>query len=249
MKISVLKEVEKFETRVAITPKIVQSLKKLGFEVFIEKNAGIESGYLNEDYESYGAKITTRLDCLNNKDICLVVQLPPLDDLSKFSSNTILIGLLNPYKNKKIFYQIKDYNITSVVMELMPRISRAQSMDVLSSQANLAGYRSVIDAAAVFSKAFPMMMTAAGRIDPAKVMVLGAGAAGLQAIATAKRLGAIVSATDVRFTVKEKIDQEKRSEDDIAKGIVKFLVDVYDDKNETVMLATILTMIKKRKQS
>ena len=206
MKLSVLKENAKFETRVAATPDIIKHIKNLGFEVFVEKDAGLLSGYLNSDYELNGAKIVNRKDCLSSSSICLVVQLPTIKDISKLDKNTILIGILDPYKNKENLNQLKDYQITSIAMELMPRISRAQNMDVLSSQANLAGYKSVIDAAEQFGKAFPMMMTAAGRVNPAKVMVLGVGVAGLQAIATAKRLGAVVCATDVRITTKEQVE-------------------------------------------
>ena len=206
MKISVLKENNKSETRIATTPETVKSLIRLGFEVFIEKDAGLLSGYLNKEFEESGAKISDRNECLSSKDICIVVKLPSSDDLSKMSKEMILIGCLDPYNNKSSFDLLKDYQITSMCMELIPRISRAQSMDVLSSQANLAGYRSVIDAAEQFGKAFPMMMTAAGRVNPAKVMVLGVGVAGLQAIATAKRLGAVVSATDVRLATKEQVE-------------------------------------------
>ena len=201
MKLSVLKETNEFETRVATTPENVKLLTKLGFEVYIEIDAGIKSGYSNKDYEYSGANITDRKTCLKSKDVCLVVQLP-LEDIREISSKTILIGILDPYKNKRYFEQLKKQNITAVSMELIPRISRAQGMDVLTSQANLAGYRSVIDAAENLNKVFPMMMTAAGRVNPAKIMVIGVGVAGLQAIATAKRLGAVVSATDVRIATK-----------------------------------------------
>ena len=206
MKISVLKENNKSETRIATTPETVKSLIRLGFEVYVEKDAGLLSGYSNKEFENSGAKISDRNECLSSKDICIVVKLPSSNDLSKMSKEMILIGCLDPYNNKSSFDLLKDYQITSMCMELMPRISRAQSMDVLSSQANLAGYRSVIDAAEHFRKAIPMMMTAAGRVNPAKVMILGVGVAGLQAIATAKRLGAVVSATDVRSATKEQVE-------------------------------------------
>ena len=245
MKLSVLKEIEKFETRVAIIPSSVKTLTKLGFDVFIEDGAGLLSGFLNKQYESSGAKIVNRDECLNGNNICLVVQLPPIGDLSKLSSNTILIGALNPYKNRGIFNQIKDYNITSICMELIPRISRAQGMDILSSQANLAGYRAVIDAAKEFNKIFPMMMTAAGRVNPTKIMVLGAGVAGLQAIATAKRLGAVVCATDVRLAAKGQVESLGAKfimvEDDESKeletsgGYAKEMSEEYKKKQENLI--------------
>ena len=205
MQISVLKEKNKNETRVASTPDVIKILTNFGAEVFIEKGAGNLSGYEDDVYELNGAKIVDRSQCLN-ADINLCVRMPSQNDISLMKKNSILVGILNPYDNKNYFNELNNNNITSCCMELIPRISRAQSMDVLSSQANLAGYKSVIDAAEKFSKAFPMMMTAAGRVNPAKVMILGVGVAGLQAIATAKRLGAVVSATDVRSATKEQVE-------------------------------------------
>ena len=205
MILSALKEVNENEKRVAITPDSLKLFKKLGLEILIEKGAGIESGYIDEYYVNSGAKIGTRSDCLNS-NICLSVNMPRFEDLEKNKEESILIGILNPYENHEYFEILKNRKVSACCMELVPRISRAQSMDVLSSQANLSGYRSVIDAAEQFGKAFPMMMTAAGRVNPAKVMVLGVGVAGLQAIATAKRLGAVVSATDVRVATKEQVE-------------------------------------------
>ncbi|MBI29645.1 MAG: NAD(P) transhydrogenase subunit alpha part 1 [Alphaproteobacteria bacterium MarineAlpha5_Bin11] len=249
MKLSVLKEIDKFETRVATTPESVRTLKKLGFEVYIEKNAGLRSGYLNKDFENVGANITDRNKCLESVEVCLVVQLPPINDLKKFNHNTTLIGSINPYKNKDLLVSLKEYKITSIAMELIPRISRAQSMDVLSSQANLAGYRSVIDASYEFNKAFPMMMTAAGRINPAKVMVLGAGVAGLQAIATAKRLGAVVSATDVRPAVKEQVeslgakfimvDDDEAKNAETSSGYAKEMSNKFKEKQSKLIAETL----------
>ena len=205
MQISALKENFNNENRVALTPDTIKLFQRLGLEVLIEDGAGNNSGYPNDLYEANGAKIASRDQCLK-ANICLCVKIPNDNDLQQLNENTVLIGILNPYENKKYFNTLNEKKIISCCMELIPRISRAQSMDVLSSQANLAGYRSVIDAAEQFGKAFPMMMTAAGRVNPAKVMVLGVGVAGLQAIATAKRLGAVVSATDVRSATKEQVE-------------------------------------------
>ena len=205
MQISALKENFNNENRVALTPDTIKLFQRLGLEVLIEDGAGNNSGYPNDLYEANGAKIASRDQCLK-ASICLCVKIPNDNDLQQLNENTVLIGILNPYENKKYFNTLNEKKIISCCMELIPRISRAQSMDVLSSQANLAGYRSVIDAAEQFGKAFPMMMTAAGRVNPAKVMVLGVGVAGLQAIATAKRLGAVVSATDVRSASKEQVE-------------------------------------------
>ena len=205
MILSALKELDSNETRVSITPDTIRFFSRLGFDVIIEDGAGISSGYQNKNYEEMGAKIVNRNDCLK-ADVCLCVRIPNIDDINNLKKETVLIGILNPYENNSLFPNLNANKISSCCMELIPRISRAQSMDVLSSQANLAGYRSVIDAAEQFGKAFPMMMTAAGRINPAKVMILGVGVAGLQAIATAKRLGAVVSATYVRTATKEQVE-------------------------------------------
>ena len=205
MKISIIKEKSSREQRVATSPESVKLLLRLGVDVLIEKGAGVLSGFVDESFQSAGAKIVNRSECLK-ANVCLCVQMPPKEDIDQMNDNTILVGILNPYENKHSFSELINNKITACCMELIPRISRAQSMDVLSSQANLSGYRSVIDAAEQFGKAFPMMMTAAGRVNPAKVMVLGVGVAGLQAIATAKRLGAVVSATDVRIATKEQVE-------------------------------------------
>ena len=179
MIISILKEDDSNEQRVASTPDSIMLLQRLSAEILIETGAGDLSGYSDEQYKSAGAKVANRSDCLKS-DICLCVRMPNQDDINHMKNGSILIGILNPYENKKYFDNLKSNKITSCCMELIPRISRAQSMDVLSSQANLAGYRSVIDAAEKFGKAFPMMMTAAGRINPARVMILGVGVAGLK---------------------------------------------------------------------
>ena len=250
MKLSVLKEVENLETRVSATPDSVKLLKKLGFEIFIEKGAGLKSGYHDNDYINSGALIVNRSECLKSIDICLVVQFPSIQDVLNLSDETIIIGILNPYKNKKFFKNLNEKKITSVCMELIPRISRAQSMDVLSSQANLAGYRSVIDASIEFKKAFPMMMTAAGRINPAKVMVLGTGVAGLQAIATAKRLGSVVLATDIRLAAKEQVESlgakfvmvenEESKDAETEGGYAREMSEEYKNKQSKLIFDTII---------
>ena len=248
MQISALKENFNNENRVALTPDTIKLFQRLGLEVLIEDGAGNNSGYPNDLYEANGAKIVSRDQCLK-ANICLCVKIPNDNDLQQLNENTVLIGILNPYENKKYFNTLNEKKIISCCMELIPRISRAQSMDVLSSQANLAGYRSVIDAAEQFGKAFPMMMTAAGRVNPAKVMVLGVGVAGLQAIATAKRLGAVVSATDVRSATKEQVESlggkfimvedEESSNAETEGGYAKEMSEEYKQKQAKLIAETI----------
>ena len=248
MQISALKENFNNENRVALTPDTIKLFQRLGLEVLIEDGAGNNSGYPNDLYEANGAKIASRDQCLK-ANICLCVKIPNDNDLQQLNENTVLIGILNPYENKKYFNTLNKKKIISCCMELIPRISRAQSMDVLSSQANLAGYRSVIDAAEQFGKAFPMMMTAAGRVNPAKVMVLGVGVAGLQAIATAKRLGAVVSATDVRSATKEQVESlggkfimvedEESSNAETEGGYAKEMSEEYKQKQAKLIAETI----------
>jgi NAD(P) transhydrogenase subunit alpha len=211
MKIAVLKERYINESRVAITPDVVKLFVKDGFSVYIENNLGVKAGFSNEQYLNVGAKISNvPLEIVSDADIILKVQPTPLtetiNELNFAKKDAILIGSLNPSNNKNLIQEYADKQITSLALELMPRVTKAQSMDVLSSQSNLAGYRSVIEAAYHYVAAFPMMMTAAGTILAAKVLVLGAGVAGLQAIATAKRLGAVVSCYDVRSSTKEQAE-------------------------------------------
>ena len=251
MLLSAIKENDNNETRVSISPESVKLFSRLGFEVIIESGAGETSGYQNSNYEEAGAKIVTRSECLK-ADVCLCVRMPSTDDINNLKSNSLLIGILNPYENKSEFSNLNKNKISSCCMELIPRISRAQSMDVLSSQANLAGYRSVIDAAEQFGKAFPMMMTAAGRVNPAKVMILGVGVAGLQAIATAKRLGAIVFATDVRIASKEQVESlggkfvmvedEESKNAETKGGYAKEMSAEYQKKQEALLAETLKTM-------
>ena len=246
MLLSAIKENDNNETRVSISPESVKLFSRLGFEVIIENGAGETSGYQNSNYEEAGAKIVTRSECLK-ADVCLCVRMPSTDDINNLKSNSLLIGILNPYENKSEFSNLNKNKISSCCMELIPRISRAQSMDVLSSQANLAGYRSVIDAAEQFGKAFPMMMTAAGRVNPAKVMILGVGVAGLQAIATAKRLGAVVSATDVRAATKEQVeslgakfvDVESKDSGETSGGYAKEMSASYKKKQNAILAETL----------
>mgnify|MGYP001473479288 CR=1 FL=1 len=203
LKIAILKETAEFEKRVAGTPEIVKRYVAKGLEVLVESGAGVSASFMDSDYEAAGAKIVkAAADATKSADIVLCVQSP---SSLKTKEGAILIGLLSPYNAAERLAGYAKDNLVSVAMELVPRTTRAQAMDVLSSQSNLAGYKSVLDAASYFTRAFPMMMTAAGTIPPARVFVMGAGVAGLQAIATARRLGAIVSATDVRAVAKEQV--------------------------------------------
>ena len=205
MKICIPKE-DSNELRTAISPEIVKKLSGSGHEIFIETNAGSGSNFDDEIFIEAGAKIYNDNAQLNTADFIFRVNAPSENEVAFYKENSILIASLNPYNNSEIIKKLETQKTISFAMELMPRITRAQSMDVLSSQSNLAGYQAVIEASHIFNKAMPMMMTAAGTIAPAKVMVFGAGVAGLQAIATAKRLGAIVSATDVRMAAKEQVE-------------------------------------------
>jgi NAD(P) transhydrogenase subunit alpha len=212
MKIAVLKERRAFEKRVTATPDTVKKYRDLGYDVVVEAGAGVASSYLDEAYVAAGAVIAPNCqDAASGASIVLKVQRPTsageeVDELSAVPAGALLIGMLNPYGARDDVKTYAANNITAMSMELVPRITRAQSMDVLSSQSNLVGYKAVLDAAESFGRAFPMMMTAAGTIPPARVMVMGAGVAGLQAIATARRLGAIVCATDVRPAAKEQVE-------------------------------------------
>ncbi len=194
------------EKRVAITPDVIKKYKSLNLEVYLSENYASHLGIDDKEYETEGAQISNIDNIINNSNA--ILQLGILDDqnLNKLKKNQNLIGVLNPYANEKKLKEIISKNVNCFSLELLPRITRAQSMDILSSQANLAGYKAVVDSFAYFQKAIPMMMTAAGTISAAKVLVVGAGVAGLQAIATAKRMGAIVFATDVRLASKEQVE-------------------------------------------
>ncbi len=194
------------EKRVAITPDIVKKYKSLGFEINLSKDYASHIGIKDSLYEQEGAIFLSEEEIISNSDLILQLNILSDENLKKLKKNQILIGVLNPYINEIKLKEVISKNINCFSLELLPRITRAQSMDILSSQANLAGYKAVIDSFAYFQKAIPMMMTAAGTISAAKVLVVGAGVAGLQAIATAKRMGAIVYATDVRMASKEQVE-------------------------------------------
>jgi NAD(P) transhydrogenase subunit alpha len=203
MKIAICAEADGAEPRVAGTPETVKKMIALGGEVTVEPGAGVKSGVLDADYEAAGATISR--DAVRDADIVLKVRRPNEMEMSAYKPGALVIAIMDPYGNEAALQALAQANVVAFAMELMPRITRAQVMDVLSSQANLAGYRAVIDAAAEYGRAFPMMMTPAGTVPAAKSFIMGVGVAGLQAIATARRLGAIVTATDVRPAVKEQV--------------------------------------------
>tara|TARA_B100000902_G_scaffold28425_1_gene34210 strand:- start:517 stop:1605 length:1089 start_codon:yes stop_codon:yes gene_type:complete len=207
MKIVSIAEDKKIEKRISITPEIAKKYISNGFEISLPKNYGEHLGFNDEDYKSQGVNIIEdEKELIQSSDIIIQLGLPSDDKLSYLKENQILIGVLNPFVNKEKLDILLKKKINNFSLELLPRITRAQSMDILSSQANLAGYKAVIESFAYFEKAIPMMMTAAGTVPAAKVLVVGAGVAGLQAIATAKRMGAIVFATDVRLASKEQVE-------------------------------------------
>src|SRR5215203_2502507 len=203
MRIAVAREADSAEHRVAATPETVKKLIALGAEVVVESDAGVKSGIPDAEFTAAGARV--QQGAANNADVVLKVRRPDPLDLAVYKKGALVLAIMDPYGNESALRAMADAGVTAFAMELMPRITRAQSMDVLSSQANLAGYRAVIDAAAEYGRALPMMMTAAGTVPAAKVFVMGVGVAGLQAIATARRLGAIVTATDVRPATKEQV--------------------------------------------
>ena len=206
MKIAVVRERTEGETRVAATPETVGKLIALGAEVAIEAGAGELARFPDADYKAAGASVGSADATLKGADIVLTVRRPKAAQLSGVAKGAMVVGGMDPYGNEGEVLSLAKAGVTTVAMEFMPRITRAQVMDILSSQANLAGYQAVIDAAVHFDRAFPMMMTAAGTVRPAKAFVMGAGVAGLQAIATAKRLGAVVTATDVRAAAAEQVE-------------------------------------------
>jgi NAD(P) transhydrogenase subunit alpha len=205
MKIAVLRETAAGETRCAATPESVKKFIGLGAEVGVERGAGSHAAILDSEFEAAGAKVSDREAVLKGAGIILAVNGPEPDALKSAEKGALLVGALDPARRRQAIDAYAAAGLEALTMEWMPRITRAQSMDVLSSQSNLAGYKAVVDAAAIYGRAFPMMMTAAGTISAAKVFVMGVGVAGLQAIATARRLGAQVSATDVRSATKEQI--------------------------------------------
>ena len=255
MKIAIPKERRPYERRVAATPDMVKRYRALGYDVAVESGAGSEASYLDDMYAAAGATIVSdAASLLRDADIVLKVQRPMSDgegrnEIGLLKSGAVLIGMLNPYGARADLDIYARGNITAMSMELVPRITRAQAMDVLSSQSNLAGYKAVLDAAEQFGKALPMMMTAAGTVAPARVLVMGAGVAGLQAIATARRLGAIVSATDVRPVAKEQVqslgatfvmvesDETKQAE--TSGGYAKEMSDDYKRRQAELIAETI----------
>lgn len=247
LKIAIPKETAKNERRVAATPETVKKLITLGCDVFIQAGAGEYASLPDGAYKDAGAKITkTASETIKDADIVLAVQTPPTSSLKK---GAIVAALLSPHNNKDGITALKNAGVTACSMDLVPRITRAQSMDVLSSQSNLAGYKSVLDATEHFGRAFPMMMTAAGTVPPAKVFIMGAGVAGLQAIATARRLGAIVSATDVRPAAKEQVESlganfiavedKEFKEAETAGGYAKEMSAAYKQKQQLLIEETI----------
>mgnify|MGYP001380242473 FL=1 len=239
-----IKEDLTVEKRVSLTPETVKNIIGLGLKVCIEKDYASHLGIVDNNYKDAGAEIkNSSSEVLNLCNLLIKVNCPPENEISQIKENTILIGMLNPSKNKDQINEILKKKIKLFSLELLPRITRAQSMDVLSSQSNLAGYRAVIDCVAEFEKAVPMMMTAAGTVPAAKVLVIGAGVAGLQAIATAKRLGAIVSATDVRAASKEQVESlggrfltvEQSENMETAGGYAKEASDDYKKKQAEMM--------------
>ena len=205
MQVYILKE-SNSDSRVAASPDTVKKMKDRGINVVIQDNAGLNSNFSNEEYIKSGASISNEITDISNSDLILKVNKPNEDEIALMNEGSVLIASLDPYNNSETLNKLKDKGVTSFAMELMPRITRAQSMDILSSQANLAGYKAVIESFANFQKAIPMMMTAAGTVPAEKVLIVGAGVAGLQAIATAKRMGGIVFATDVRMASKEQVE-------------------------------------------
>ena len=202
-----IKEDINLEKRVSITPETAKNILALGLSVNLEKNYAIHLGIKDKHYKEVGVKFyDSTKEIIDNSNLILKVNCPTNEETKNLKEKTILVGIFNPSKNQDKLKEVLKKNINVFSLELLPRISRAQSMDVLSSQSNLAGYRAVIESIYAFEKAIPMMMTAAGTVPAARVLVIGAGVAGLQAIATAKRLGAIVSATDVRTASKEQVE-------------------------------------------
>ncbi len=250
MRLAVPKETRAGETRVAATPESIRKFKNLGLDLTVQAGAGMGAHIADADYQAAGAVIAPDLAAtLADADIILKVRGPAPDEIALLKRGAVVAALLAPYAEAEAIAALAGAGVTAFAMELLPRISRAQSMDVLSSQSNLAGYKAVIDAAAAFGRAMPMMMTAAGTIAPARVLVMGVGVAGLQAIATAKRLGAIVSATDVRPATKEQVESlggtfvavmdEEFAQAQTAGGYAKPMSEEYQKKQAALIAETI----------
>lgn len=207
MRIAVLREADLAEPRVAAVPETVKKLKALGAEVAVQSGAGVRAGILDGEYEAAGAIIAgSAAEAVRDGDLVLKVRRPSADELPLLKRGASVVAIMDPYGNEAALQAMAEAGVCAFAMELMPRITRAQVMDVLSSQANLAGYRAVVDGASEYGRAMPMMMTAAGTVPAARVFVMGVGVAGLQAIATARRMGAVVTATDVRPATKEQVE-------------------------------------------
>ncbi len=255
MKIAIPKERLAHEARVAASPDTVKAMVGLGAEVSVEKGAGLGAAFTDAAYKAAGATIAKdEKTALSGADVILKVQRPMIegeaaDEIALIKKGAIVAALFDPLRDEAGVKAAAEAGITAFSMEMIPRITRAQSMDVLSSQSNLAGYKAVLDAAAEFGRAFPMMMTAAGTIAPARILVMGAGVAGLQAIATARRLGGIVSATDVRPAAKEQVESlgatfvavedEEFKEAETAGGYAKEMSDEYKKKQAALIAETI----------
>ena len=255
MKIAISKERRAFERRVAATPDTVKKYRALGYDVTVEASAGAEASFPDDLYAAAGATIAPDEGmAIRDADIVLKVQRPMnagegLNEIGFLKPGAVLIGMLNPYAARADLELYARSHVTAMSMELVPRITRAQGMDVLSSQSNLAGYKAILDAASEFGRAFPMMMTAAGTIPPARVFVMGTGVAGLQAIATARRLGAAVSATDVRPVAREQVESlgaafvmvesEETKQAETAGGYAKEMSEDYKRKQAALIAETI----------
>src|SRR5271169_2721713 len=246
MRIYVARESDASESRVAATPETVKKMKALGAEVAVAPGAGVKSGILDADYAAAGA---TMEDAAKDADVVLKVRRPTEAEIAGYKAGALVIAIMDPFGNDAALAAMAKAGLTTFAMELLPRITRAQGMDVLSSQANLAGYRAIIDGSAEYGRALPMMMTAAGTVPAAKVFVMGAGVAGLQAIATARRLGAVVTATDVRPAAKEQVESlgakfiavedEEFKQAETAGGYAKEMSKAYQAKQAELVAAHI----------
>jgi H+-translocating NAD(P) transhydrogenase subunit alpha len=259
VKIGIVRERRPNENRVSGTPDTIKKFTALGLDVIVESGAGNSAGITDANYVEAGATLVkSPEEALGDADIVLKVQKPicpgapvkgEADEVAMMKEGSTLVCLMEPFRDKRLFEALAARGVSCFAMELVPRISRAQSMDVLSSQSNLAGYKAVIEAGAAFGRAFPMMMTAAGTVPPAKCLIMGAGVAGLQAIATARRLGGVVSATDVRPAAKEQVESlgasfvavedEEFKQAETAGGYAKEMSQAYKDKQAELIAATI----------
>src|ERR1700738_1353820 len=243
MKIAVAKEIDPSEPRVAASPDTVKKFKALGVEIAVEPGAGIKAGLPDSEFTAAGATVSA--DALKDADIVIKVKRPEASELANYKRGALVIAIMDPYGNDAALKAMADAGVSAFAMELMPRITRAQVMDVLSSQANLAGYRAVIEAAESLGRAFPMMMTAAGTVPAARVFVMGVGVAGLQAIATARRLGGIVTPPGGRPAGKEQVaslgakfiavEDEEFKQAETAAGYAKEMSDAYKKKQAALV--------------